>query len=283
MRRRAIAAAVLAWLALSAAAQDRSLETILVRNRPAEDLVPAVRPLVGEGGSVTAFGNRLIVRASARSLREIKELVAQLDVAPRSLWITVRQSRQAEATDRSLGASGSAGGVVVSSPETVETRQGTRVERRTTRTSVIGAFAQSSSSEQGQELQQLRALEGRPSFIRTGRAVPVPQAVVIPGAAGPAVLAGTAYAEAESGFYVTARIAGDLVTLEITTHGDRIDDGGRIERQQLHSTVSGRLGEWISLGGLDRSLTAAESATLSRADSRAADLRSVSLKVEELR
>lgn len=268
MTRRAIATAALAVLALPPLlAQGPSLETILIKNRPAEDLVPAVQPLVGEGGSVTAFGGRLIVKASARALREIKELVAQLDVVPRSFWITVRQSREADASERAVGV----GAAVETSPETVETRQGGRVETRTTRTRVTGAFAQGSSSEQAQDVQQLRAVEGRPSFIRTGRALPVPQAV------------GSTYVEAESGFYVIPRVSGDFVTLEISTRGDRIDDGGRIDRQQLRSTVSGRLGDWISLGGVDRSQTSVESSTLSRTDFRAADLRRVTLKVEEVR
>lgn len=275
MRRRAIAAVAFSLLFLSpASAQDLPLETILVKNRPAEDLVPVLQPLLGPGGSVTAFGNRLIVKAAPRALRDIKQLVAQLDVVPRSLWITVRQSREAEGSERSIGASGNV---------TVERREGKRGERRTTtRTEVTGAFGQGSISEKGQDVQQLRAVEGRPSFIRIGRAVPVPQAVVVPGPAGPEVARGSTYEEAESGFYVTAWLAGDHVSLEISTRGDRIDDAGRVDFQQLRATVSGRLGEWISLGGIDRSETASERSILSRADSRLADLRNVSLKVEEV-
>ena len=104
MTRRAFTAAALSFLAfLPLDAQELALETILIRNRPAEDLVPVVRPLVGENGSVTAFGGRLIVKASPRALREIKQLVEQLDVVPRSLWITVRQSREAETSGRTVG------------------------------------------------------------------------------------------------------------------------------------------------------------------------------------
>jgi hypothetical protein len=271
MKVRAFAALAFGLLAAPLLAQQLSLETILVRNRPAEDLVPVIQPLVGPDGSVAAFGSRLIVKAQPRALREIKELVEKLDVVPRSLWITVRQSRDAETSGRTVG-----GNV------TVERRDGQRGETRTT-TRVTGAFGQGSSSEQGQDVQQLRALEGHASFIRLGKEVPVPQAIVVPGPAGPEVARGSVYAEAESGFYVTARLAGDFVTLEITTLGDRIDDAGRIDRQQLRSSVSGRLGEWISLGGLERSESTSERGTLSRSSSRALDLRSVRLKVDEVR
>lgn len=275
MRRRALAAVAFSLLFLSPVlAQDLPLETILVKNRPAEDLVPILQPLVGPGGSMTAFGSRLIVKASPRALREIKELVLKLDVVPRSLWISVRQSREAQGSERSLGASGNV---------TVERRDGKRGETRTTtRTEVTGAFGQGSISEKGQDVHQLRAVEGRPSHIRIGRAVPVLQAEIVPGAPGPVVTAGSAYEEAESGFYVTAWLAGDHVALEISTRGDRIDDAGRVDFQQLRATVSGRLGEWISLGGLDRRETSSDRSILSRAEEHLADLRRVSLKVEEV-
>src|SRR6185436_17525979 len=94
MRRRVALASLL--LAVPLLAQEPALETITVRNRPAEDLVPVLEPLVGPGGSVTAFGSRLIVKAAPAALREIKGLVAKLDVVPRSLWITVRQTRDVE-------------------------------------------------------------------------------------------------------------------------------------------------------------------------------------------
>ena len=260
------------WLLLATPlfAQEATLETIAVRNRPAEDLVPVLEPLVGPGGSVTAFGSRLIVKAAPRAMREIKDLVAKLDVVPRSLWISVRQSREAEGSDRQVGAGG---GVVV------ERKDG---RTTTTRTEVHGVFGQGSSSERGQDLHQIRAVEGRPAQIRVGREVPVLQAQIVPGNPAPVVSAGAVYEEAESGFSVVPWLSGDFVTLEIRTRGDRIDAAGRVEYQQLKATVNGRLGEWISLGGLEKNETVSERGVLSRASARWAELRSVSLKVEEI-
>ncbi len=244
----------------------QDIATIAVRNRPAEDLVAALKPLVGVEGSVTAFGDKLIVKAGPQALREVRALIAELDVQPRSLWITVRQLRDAEMQGKSAGVSG----VVAVYPGTVQTREAGRTVTRTTRTQVTGAFAEGSASEAGQDLQQIRALDGRQSFIRTGRAVPA------------ASIAGSTYVEADSGFSVTPRVSGDLVTLEILTAADRIDAAGRIDRQQIAATVSGRLGEWISLGSIERSDTASEKSVGSRSDSRLALIRSVSLKVEEV-
>jgi hypothetical protein len=249
--------ALACWLLLVTplAAQEATLETIALRNRPAEDLVPVLEPLVGPGGSVTAFGGRLIVKAAPRAMREIKDLVAKLDVVPRSLWITVRQSRDVDTSGRQIGAGG---GVVV------ERRDG---RTTTTRTEVHGAFGQGSASERGQDVQQLRAVEGRPAEIHAGREQVVPPGYV---------------QDAASGFSVIPWLSGDFVTLEIRTRGDRIDAAGRVEYQQLKATVNGRLGEWISLGGLEKSETTSDRGLLSRANARWAELRSVSLKVEEI-
>jgi hypothetical protein len=252
MRREAALACLL--LAAPLLAQQPALETIVVKNRPAEDLVPVLEPLVGPGGSVAAFGGRLIVKAAPAAMREIKDLVAKLDVVPRSLWITVRQSRQVESSGREIGAGG---GVVV------ERRDG----RTTTRTRATGVFGQGSGSESGQDLQQIRAVEGRPAQIHVGREELVPPGYV---------------QEAATGFSVIPWLSGDFVTLEIRTRGDRIDAAGRVEYQQLKATVNGRLGEWISLGGIERSEDTSDRGLLSRARSRWDELRSVSLKVEEV-
>jgi hypothetical protein len=49
---------------LAAFAQEPQIETMVVRNRPADDLVPVLQPFVGPAGAVTASGSRLIVKAA---------------------------------------------------------------------------------------------------------------------------------------------------------------------------------------------------------------------------
>ncbi|MGE0454192.1 MAG: secretin N-terminal domain-containing protein [Vicinamibacteria bacterium] len=87
-------------------AQEQQLQILTIRNRPAEDLVALVRPLLGPGGSVTASGDKLIVSASPRALAEVARVVRELDVAPRSLWISVAQEASAGASGRSAEIAG---------------------------------------------------------------------------------------------------------------------------------------------------------------------------------
>jgi hypothetical protein len=64
-----------------------------------------------------------------------------------------------------------------------------------------------------------------------------------------AVVPGSTYPEAGPGFQVVLRLAGEVVILEILTEGERIDDRGSGDGTRARTTVSGRLGECIELGG----------------------------------
>jgi hypothetical protein len=109
---------------------------------------------------------------------------------------------------------------------------------------VSGAFAQESGSATDETAQRLRALEGMPAFIR------VSQSIALPTVAGPSVQ------EAETGFYVLPRLSGNLVTLDVATSKEAFSARGVVEGQRLLTTVNGRLGEWITIGGLSRNTDA---------------------------
>lgn len=256
-------------LAAVALADDTVVEVLAVRNRPAEDLAAVLAPLAGPDGSVTAAGGKLVVRAGPEALAQVRRTLAELDVVPRSLWISVRQGLERTATD-----TGVAGGV------TVTRRDDGHGGRTETRTVVRGNAGR--SSETGTDSLSLRALEGRPAFIRIGREVPVAQTQVVPGNP-PAVVQGTGYASVDSGFWVVPRLAGDQVTLDILVAGDRMEAaGGGIERQRVDSSVSGRLGDWIALGDVSRRRTGSERSPLEATRQASDESRTVYVRVEEV-
>lgn len=283
----ALAAAAVATLAVGApaGAEDTRIEVIPVSQRPAESLAPLLQQLLGGDAIVTAVSGKLIVNASPAVLARVRELLRELDTPARSLWISVRQDDQASVSARGGAVSGQvdAGGVRVVVPETTETRSGARVETRTTRSEVRGAFGSSSSQSSDSVLQQVRATEGLPAFIRTGQAVPTTQVGVVPGPGGAVVTGGTTYVQAETGFYVTPLLSGEIVTLELLARKERIAATGAIQQQAASTVVVGRLGEWISLGEALRSESARASGLLSSAGLQASDRRNVMVKVEEIR
>jgi hypothetical protein len=258
---------------------DTAVEVIAVRNRPAADLVSVLESVVAPDGSVAAMENKLIVKAGPRAMQQVRELVASLDVAPRSLWITVRHA----STDRSSSRSGAVAASVPAGGTTVEVSpDGASVKTTTTRshTRVAGAFDASSSQGAGSDVQRLQCLEGRPAYIRVGRAEPVTQGYIVPGPGAPGVATGTAYAEADIGFWVVPHLAGSTVSLDLATSRDAFEASGAIGVRRTSGSVSGRLGEWIPVGGSSLTQKTDERTLASRGSATSDSSWTVDLRVE---
>ena len=81
-------------------------------------------------------------------------------------------------------------------------------------------------------------------------------------------------------------LAGERVTLDISQHSDTpapIAYGpGSANTQRLATTISGRLGEWLELGGSGQQGGSSERGSLSVSTRDARDTRSIWLKVDEI-
>ena len=88
--------------------------------------------------------------------------------------------------------------------------------------------ARSARDEQAE--QRLQVLEGGQAYISTGEA--------------------RIYGQAGTGFAVIPRVSGSSVTLDIAAQQEAFTRGGAVRGERAVSTVSGRLGDWIELGGI---------------------------------
>jgi len=78
---------------------------------------------------------------------------------------------------------------------------------------------------------------------------------------------------------VTPRIGGDTVVLDISQRAETLRNGV-VDTQQLETQVSGKLGEWISLGGINSGANSSRSGIGSRQYSTSSDERSVWVRVD---
>ncbi len=197
-----------------AARAQQQLEIIDLKSRTAEQVLPQLRPFIEPGGTLSGMNNKIFIRASATNRQQIRELLSTMDQPPRRLLISVRQD---------AGSVGAAGGQVIDS-----------------RSASVRSVSQ-----------QVQVVEGGRAYINVGVSVPVPlrQVVVGPGAA--VVSESLVYRDLGSGFTAEPQLAGNNVTLTISpTHDTPGGAGpGSVSVQRLTTTVSGRLGEWIDLGG----------------------------------
>jgi hypothetical protein len=287
-----LARALLALLlaASCAAAQETVLEVIPLRHRTAAEMIPIVQPLLVRDGSVSGFQGQLIVRTTPANLAEIKRILASLDTAPRQLIITVRQDADVDRSRSAAEVSGSVDGDHgrVTVPGSPDPRGGSVVLREGDDSVRLQAI-EGSGSQSGRDMQSVRVMEGREAFVRVGESAPIRerqvQRSVVGGRVVERVVESTQYRDAATGFYVLPRVAGDRVTLDISSQRESLakQAHGGVNVQSIVTTVSGRLGEWMEIGGVGQDARGQQSVLLGRTTSATRDSRRVLIKVEEVR
>jgi hypothetical protein len=269
-------AALLVLVAGITVAAD-SLHVIELRHRLANEIEPVVRPLLRPDEGLTGSGYQLFLRASEPRRDEIRRFVAALDVAARQLTITVRQSlghddkRQRDAVSGEVGV-GARGRVIVGE------REGTARGRDSLQ---VRSERRNSSSEES-KLQTIRVQDGKRAFLRVGQSVPVVEHIIVLTGRGAVLTSqGLAARDLTTGFDVLPRVRGDVVLLEITPRlaGPNTADG-TLRFQELQTTVTARLGQWIDLGSVVGESSEVHRAILQSGSAQSGERATISLKVE---
>ncbi len=289
-------AALLFWLSATlCAAAD--LVVVDLRYRTAEELLPVLRPLVGTDVSLSAIDYKLLVRGNASDVARIREALAVLDRAPKQLSISVR-----------YGSAPQSNSIDLSARTNKDNKDESRFENRGTKIVVRGGIVTSTATDSN--VSSIRVLEGHSAHISDGQSVPVVTAFVLPQIMGRQLSAGSAsggpanigpnigiatdYREITSGFDVLPRVNGDRVTLDIATQQQRLTDSNSgsanlpsyATMQRATTTLAGRLGEWIDLGGVSSAVEERRSNVDlvggSRRTTTRSDRRSISVKIEQV-
>lgn len=257
-----LTACIALWVIVASA---QSLEIIELRSRTVDEVLPTLLPLVESGGTLSGMNNQLFLRASPANRAEIKRALAAIDKPARRLIIRVRQSRNGEQASRGAEVSGQ---VVLG---------GTR------RSSAEANVWDTRSQRHENAGQQVQTIEGGKAFIQVGQSLPIPMRQIIYSRGGAVVSESMVYRDIGSGFYAIPRVNGQRVTLDIQQQAERAPmmQGGAIDRQQISTTISGRLGEWMELGGSARE-SSREQGGFSVGTRDVRDQRSLWLMVEEL-
>ncbi|PKA68436.1 type II/III secretion system protein [Pseudomonas baetica] len=197
-------------------------EVVPLKYRTSADMLPMAQDFIGKDGQVSAYGNQLIVKAEPDKIEELKALITQLDTAPKRLLITVDTNENNGRGDEGYSVNGAQ----------------TRIISRSTATRDGG-------------VQQVQATDGMPALIQVGKSVPITSSQS--NSYGD-YSSQTQYRNVTQGFYVTASVTGDIVHLAISTNRDRMSQERPdvVNVQSTDTTVSGRLGEWITLAGVNR-------------------------------
>lgn len=210
------------------------VKVVELRHRPASELAAAIAPLLSQEGSVSAYGDKLILKGSAKELVEIEKVVRQLDVGRRTLRLAVRQS----ASDLVGDQQGAMGGNIQLGSE-AEIGLAGRYHR------TLGTGPQNSD-------QYLLVLEGEEGYIAIGREVPFTSELAVLAGRHLGVAQKTEFRQVSTGFRVRPQLLGESVRLELTPHMANLGtqaNGGDLTFSSLTSTVMVPLGQWFNLAG----------------------------------
>lgn len=205
-------------LLVASYAAQAATEVVPLQHRASAELLPAAQAFIGKDGTVSAFENKLIVNASPERIDDLRALLQQLDTAPKRLLISVDnndsnfQDNRGNARVIHYGTSNRDGG-----------------------------------------MQQVQASEGQPALIQVGQSIPITSTSTSTDGYG-RIQSNTEYRNVTQGFYVTPSLSGDTVRLQISTNNDRISQerADVVKVQSTDTTVTGRLGEWITLAGYNQ-------------------------------
>ena len=235
----------------SASAEEMTLKVFPLQHRIAAEMIPILRPMLDAGGAISGSGYKLIVRSTPKNLDEIQSMLDQLDTAPTSLLITVRQGVRDEGATQG----GSVAGEIHSGDGRLSVSGGGRDHKPGASASVEGANGQArvkvyqtERKDGGEIVQRLRTTAGQWATIHTGQSIPYGQRTVTPYGTQDTI----EYKNVLTGFQVQPRVSGDEVTLTVRPFRNRPAQtgGGAIDTEGLTTTIRGRLGEWIELGGV---------------------------------
>jgi type II secretory pathway component GspD/PulD (secretin) len=144
-------AALLALLVAMPAAPQGALEIIALRHRTVEQVLPALRPLMEPGATLTGQGTQLIVRASPANVAELRRALEAIDRPAKRLQISVRVDEAADRASQSVDVSGT-------------------ISNRDARVDVRAAGRESSAH--GRVDQRIQVLDGGRAYIFTGQETP---------------------------------------------------------------------------------------------------------------
>lgn len=244
MSLRTLLTALLLAASVSAVADT---EVVNLSNRTSTDLLPVAQNFIGKDGTVSAYGNQLIVNADAAKIEGLRTLLSQLDTPAKRLLITV------------------------------DTNENNQQNSGDSQTRII---SYGTTSREG-GIQQIQASEGVPALIQVGQSVPL---TTTQQDSYGRLQNQTQYRNVTQGFYVTASVTGETVHLAISTNRDRMSQERPdvVNVQSTDTSVSGRLGEWISLAGMNRETQADKSATTRSYSTQGRDDLTVRVKVDTL-
>lgn len=267
-------------------AEEMKLEIIPLQHRTVDDVVHIIRPLVTPGGTITGMNNQLIIKTTPSNLREIRKILESIDHSPRRLMITVKQNLGGSLNvhENTLTGKYTSNNVHINAGHD-HSSEGLSVSAGNIDSHIRFRTLNNTSRIDNRNTFRVQTLEGHPAFINIGQSIPVNSSTTVINENGVIVNNSTDYYDVGSGFYILPRLNGDRVTLFAATDLSSVQPGRHPAPnvQGIETTVTGRLGEWMELGGIDQSFRQDTRQNFASSSRRGQEICTVLIKVDEIK
>ena len=245
--------------------QADSLSIIQLQHRPAEEVIPIVEPMLGANDAISGQGFRIFLQSSPETLARVRGMIEALDTPAKILQVSVIQG-----SERDIGELGISANIEIDSGDTsvdigdgrgIQDDAGGSVTYSTAKGSASIDGISTQESLRDTPIHRIRVTEGTEAYIETGERIPYFYGAAWRGRRG--IAGSIEYKDAITGFYVLPHIRGENVILEVSPFkSSRSDtDGDNIDALSAGTTVTGRIGEWLMIGGVTEQLEQSHSTT----------------------
>ncbi len=221
----------------------------------AQELIPVLAPLYGSQARFTAKDNSLIVKAPPSVLKEIEQLLKEVDAPAQNLLLEVSSTLDGSGNIEAHSIEGKikAGDARIISTPLPQNRPTASIQYKKDGTVIKTTHTRRQGFTSQPDTFKVRATTGHWAQIQTGQKVPY-YSTDYPYTNNQYPLlrsSSVEFQDVTSGFEVFPTINGDTVNLKIRPYHSSINRAypDRINQRSLESVVTGKLGEWIYLGG----------------------------------
>ena len=264
-------------------ADEYQVNEIYETYMPADKLLPVLEPMLGPEDKITAFRNKLIVRAPKDRQDKLLAILQEIDRPLHNILIEVRYGNSSTSQGSTINASvryeDANKGVEINSGSQPSDRvviyQGSSVDDKIR----VRTVAKSHFTTQNEDtLSQIRVLEGSEGFLQVGEEVPQNHFVLLhPNGFGTT----TEYRMMGNGLYVIPQIVKDKIRLELSTvQRKRKSASNTVEKTDAQSVLLVEPDIWTPFAGASSSTTTQQGGkVLSTRDLKDNQNRNLELKV----
>lgn len=250
----AILLILIGTLPAATGAAEPELRIIALKHRLADEVLPALRPLLGQGESLGAHDNKLIARVSPHTLAELERMLADLDTPRRNLRINIRHGSTRSDTMQRQEAGGTwqHGNTRITVSGDPSPGQGGATLRHGNGSQVTLHSERRTTTARDHTAPFLLVRDGGHGLLRVGESIPTVQPFLVLAGHRLVVAAGIQYYDVTAGFEVEPRVIGDRVQLALHPRlAFRTNQGSQtVEFRELRTEVLVQAGEWVDLGGV---------------------------------